>query len=228
MTKKKNVILALPGRSYSGTFMTSMTETVVNLMQQGYGVKLVNDYSSFVTFSRMKTLGLSVLRGADQKPFDAKEDYDVWVTIDSDIAFNAQQVIKLIEDTDKYPVISGLYRMIDMEHVAAIKNWDEAYFKKHGTFEFIKAKDVAGMDEYTEVAYNGMGFFACTRKVLEDDKLKYPYFTRPLVEMKGDNGKLLRDSCSEDVAFCRNLQDAGYKIMVNTKLVVGHEKTITI
>jgi len=208
--------------------MTSMLETAVTLMQEGYGVKIVNEYSSFVTFSRMKTLGLDVRRGADQKPFDAKEDYHVWVTIDSDIAFNAQQVIKLIEDTDKYPVISGFYRMSDLEHVAAIKNWDEAYFKKHGSFEFIKAADVEGMDEYTEVAYNGMGFFACTRKVLEDDKLKYPYFTRPLVEMEGDDGKILRDTCSEDVAFCKNLQDAGYKIMVNTKLVVGHEKTIAI
>jgi len=228
MAKKKNIILALPGRSYSGKFMTSMLETAVTLMQEGYGVKIVNEYSSFVTFSRMKTLGLDVRRGADQKPFDAKEDYHVWVTIDSDIAFNAQQVIKLIEDTDKYPVISGFYRMSDLEHVAAIKNWDEAYFKKHGSFEFIKAADVEGMDEYTEVAYNGMGFFACTRKVLEDDKLKYPYFTRPLVEMEGDDGKILRDTCSEDVAFCKNLQDAGYKIMVNTKLVVGHEKTIAI
>jgi len=228
MAKKKNIILALPGRSYSGKFMTSMLETAVTLMQEGYGIKIVNEYSSFVTFSRMKTLGLSVLRGADQKPFDAKEDYHVWVTIDSDIAFNAQQVIKLIEDTDKYPVISGFYRMSDLEHVAAIKNWDEAYFKKHGSFEFIKAGDVEGMDEYTEVAYNGMGFFACTRKVLEDDKLKYPYFTRPLVEMEGDDGKILRDTCSEDVAFCKNLQDAGYKIMVNTKLVVGHEKNLTI
>ena len=152
MAKKKNIILALPGRTYSGQFMSSLLETVATMMQQGYGIRVVNEYSSFVTFSRMKTLGLSVLRGADQKPFDAKEDYDVWVTIDSDIAFNAQQVIKLIEDTDKYPVISGLYRMIDMEHVAAIKNWDEAYFKKHGTFEFIKAKDIPDMDEYTEVA----------------------------------------------------------------------------
>jgi len=228
MAKKKNIILALPGRTYSGQFMSSLLETVATMMQQGYGIRVVNEYSSFVTFSRMKTLGLSVLRGADQKPFDGREDYHVWITIDSDIAFRPEQVIKLVEDTDKYPVISGLYRMIDMEHVAAIKNWDEAYFKKHGTFEFIKAKDVPDMDEYTEVAYNGMGFFACTRKVLEDDKFKYPYFTRPLVEMKGDNGKLLRDSCSEDVAFCKNLQDAGYKIMVNTKLVVGHEKTLTI
>ena len=116
--------------------------------------------------------------------------------------------------------------MIDMKYVAAIKDWDEAYFKKHGTFEFIKAKDVPDMDEYTEVAYNGMGFLPVL-KGFRNDKLKYPYFTRPLVEMKGDNGKLLRDSCSEDVAFCKNLRMRAIRLC-NTKLVVGHEKTLTI
>ena len=63
MAKKKNIILALPGRTYSGEFMTSLLETVATMMQQGYGIRVVNEYSSFVTFSRMKTLGLSVFEG---------------------------------------------------------------------------------------------------------------------------------------------------------------------
>jgi hypothetical protein len=32
---------------------------------------------AYVTFSRMKTLGLDVLRGADQKPFGGQVDYDI-------------------------------------------------------------------------------------------------------------------------------------------------------
>ena len=83
MAKKKNIIIALPGRTYSGQFLSSLLETVATMMQQGYGIRVVNEYSSFVTFSRMKTLGLSVLRGVDQKPFDGRQDYDVWLTIDS-------------------------------------------------------------------------------------------------------------------------------------------------
>jgi hypothetical protein len=55
------------------------------LTQKGYKVTLINEYSSFVSFSRMKTLGLDVMRGATQVPFDGKVDYDVWLTIDSDI-----------------------------------------------------------------------------------------------------------------------------------------------
>ena len=58
--------------------------------------------------------------------------------------------------------------------------------------------------------------------------MKYPYFSYPLIEMEAEDGTLLRDVCSEDVAFCKNLIDAGVDIIVNTTLRVGHEKTLVI
>ena len=71
-----------------------------------------------------------------------------------------------------------------------------------------------------------MGLFACRKGVIE--KLKYPYFSYPLVEMEGKDGVMLTDTCSEDVSFCKNLTDAGFEIIVNTSLRVGHEKTLVI
>jgi hypothetical protein len=168
----------------------------------------------------MKTLGLDVLRGADQKPFGEKVDYDVWLTIDSDIMFTPNQVLELVEDTEKYPVVSGLYRMEDLKHYACVKKWDTDYFKQTGSFQFMKV-DEGSSNKYISVAYNGMGFFACRKGVIE--KLKYPYFSYPLIEIEG-----LKDMCSEDVAFCKNLTDAGFEITVNTTLRVGHEKTLVI
>jgi len=196
------------------------------LVQKGYKVTLINEYSSFVPFSRMKTLGLNVMLGATQIPFNGELDYDVWLTIDSDIFFIPDQVIELIEDTDKHPVVSGLYRMTDLKHYAAVKEWDMDFFKKHGTFEFIKVGELDETEKYMKVAYNGMGFFACRKGVIEN--LKYPYFSYPLIEMETEDGKVLRDMCSEDVAFCKNLKDAGYEVVVNTTLRVGHEKTLVI
>jgi hypothetical protein len=222
----KKVIIALPGREYSGNFLKNWSETLMMLTQKGYKVTLANEYSSFVPFSRMKTLGLDVTRGATQVPFDGRIDYDVWLTIDSDIFFIPEQVIELIEDTDKYPVVSGLYRMTDLTHYAAVKKWDTEFFKKHGTFEFIKADELDTTEKYMKVAYNGMGFFACRKGVIEN--LKYPYFSYPLIEIETEDGKVLRDMCSEDVAFCKNLKDAGYDVIVNTTLRVGHEKTLVI
>jgi|SRR6056300_97750 hypothetical protein len=224
--KMKTVIIALPGREYSGIFLKNWSQTLIELTQRGYKVIMMNDYSSFVPFSRMKTLGLDVLRGATQVPFNGKIDYDVWLTIDSDIVFNSEQVIELIEDTEKYPVVSGLYRMIDLQHYAAVKEWNLEYFKKTGSFEFLKVDALDTTEKYMKVAYNGMGFFACRKGVIEN--IKYPYFSYPLIEIETEDGKLLRDMCSEDVAFCKNLKDAGYNVIVNTSLRVGHEKTLVI
>jgi hypothetical protein len=222
----KTVVIALPGRQYSNSFIKNWSETLIRLVKK-YNILMMNEYSSFVPFSRMKTLGLDVMRGATQVPFGGNLEYDVWLTIDSDIFFTPEQVIELIEDTEKYPVVSGLYRMQDLKHYAAVKEWDTEYFKKHGTFEFISVEKLHNTKkEYLEVAYNGMGFFACRKGVIEN--LKYPYFSYPLIEIEAEDGKILRDMCSEDVAFCKNLKDAGYKIIVNTDIRVGHEKMLVI
>ena len=223
MTK---IVVALPGRTFSGRFMMNLLNTMMTLKSQGHDAVVTNEYSSYVTFSRMKTLGLDVRRGVDQKPFLGKLDYDVWLTIDSDIIFTPDQILELIKDTEKYPVVSGLYRMEDLTHYACVKEWDVEYFKQNGTFQFMKNEDLEGTPKYLPVAYNGMGFFACRREVLE--KLKYPYFSYPLVEIEGKDGVLMRDTCSEDVAFCKNLTDAGIEVIVNTTLRVGHEKTLVI
>ena len=222
----KTVAIALPGREFSGNFLKNWSQTLLELTGRGYKIVMLNEYSSYVPFSRMKTLGLNVLRGATQVPFNGEVNYDVWLTINSDIFFIPEQVIELIEDTDKYPVVSGLYRMSDLQHYAAVEEWDMEYFKKHGTFEFLKVKDLDTSEKYMKVAYNGLGFFACRKGVIEN--LKYPYFSYPLVEIETEDGKVLREMCSEDFAFCKNLKDAGYNVTVNTNLRVGHEKTLVI
>ncbi len=154
------VVVALPGRTFSGTFLMRWSETLLELTKRGYQVMVSNEFSSFVTFSRMKTLGLDVLRGADQKPFGDKVDYDVWLTIDSDIVFTPEQVIELLEDTKKYPVVSGLYRMQDMTHLACVKDWDLDYFKKNGSFE-VHARRFDG--RYGQVHIGGVQWYGLLR-----------------------------------------------------------------
>jgi hypothetical protein len=220
------IVVALPGRDYSGEFLCNWSQTLIELTRLGHEVVMINEFSSFVSFSRMKTLGLDVLRGATQVPFDGKIDYDVWITIDSDIFFLPEQLMELINDTNTYPVVSGIYRMADLHHYAAVKDWDIEYFKKHGSFKFLTKEELDESEKYIPVVYNGMGFFACRKGVIEN--LKYPYFSYPLMEVETEDGKIIRDMCSEDVAFCKNLKDAGYKIIVNTNLRVGHEKRLVI
>jgi hypothetical protein len=225
------VVVALPGNTYSGNFLVCWTRAVNLLFERNYEVVILNRYSSYVTFSRMLTLGLDVLRGVTQTPFDGKLPYDVWVTIDSDVLFTPEQLIELIEATEQHPVVSGIYRMADGEHYAAVKDWNETYFASHGTFQFLKQADMDAWVQETQqrfmpVAYNGMGFFAVRRGVFE--KLTYPYFVTDLQEIRCPDGRMLRDTASEDVALCRNLSKAGIPIMILPGLRVGHEKKVIL
>ena len=90
MTK---VVIALPGRTFSGRFVINLMNTIVVLKDRGYDAVITNEYSSYVLFARMKTLGLDVLKGVDQVPFGGKLEYDVWLTIDSDIIFNQSRIL---------------------------------------------------------------------------------------------------------------------------------------
>lgn len=135
--KKKRVVIALPGDSFSSKFLISWTSALNVIWEsQKYDMIVSPGVSSYVTFARMQTLGLDVLRGVHQKPFN-NLDFDVWVTIDSDIIFSPQQLIDLIESTELHPVVSGMYRMSNLTNYAIVKEWNTDFFIKNGFFEFI-------------------------------------------------------------------------------------------
>jgi hypothetical protein len=250
--KKTRVIIGLPGDNFSQAFMLSWTSALNTLWGTGrYEIMVAPGKSSFVSFARMQTLGLDVLRGKKQKPFNG-EDYDVYVSIDSDVVFSPVQLIELIECTRLHPVVSGYYMMASNKQFAVVKDWDKAYFLKNGSFKFLEPADLepyvkraidyaqdrkkaeeekkevppAREPEFLNVSYAGMGFFACRKEVL--DALQYPYFFRELQKMRSQDGIEIVDMCSEDVAFCKNIQEAGYDVMLHTTLRVGHEKKVVL
>jgi cellulose synthase/poly-beta-1,6-N-acetylglucosamine synthase-like glycosyltransferase len=229
--RRRRIVVALPGREFSGTFLMAWTRALQALWRLDWDVVVLNRFSSFVTFSRMQTLGLDVLRGADQKPFNGELEYDVWVTIDSDVVFTPEQLIELVESTDVHSVVCGAYRMADLKHYAVVQTWDTAFFASTGSFQFLTPEAVEAwrattQQKFMPVSYAGMGFMAVRREALE--RLSYPYFFAPLQEIAGADGRLLRDVCSEDVAFCKNLEAAGDTIYLHTGLRVGHEKSLVI
>ena len=231
LPKKKKVVIGIPGDNFSSKFLVAWTSALNVLWEtQKYDLVISPGVSSFVTFARMQTLGLDVLRGIQQKPFN-NLDFDVWVTIDSDILFTPQQLIDLIEATELHPVVSGMYRMSNLTQYAIVKEWNTDFFLKNGTFEFITPEFVEKWKQETNlkfmpVNYTGMGFFAMRREVLK--RMNYPYFNAEIQEIISDDGLIIRDMCSEDVAFCKNIQKLGIPIVINTDLRVGHNKLISI
>lgn len=229
--QKKVILFGLPGNSYSSQFLISWTNTFSYLLKTGlYDIIIAPGVSSFVSFARMSTLGLNVLNGIDQKPINGTH-FDIWITIDSDIIFTPEQVIQLIEGTDKHSVVSGLYRMSDLQHFAVVKEWDTNYFLQNGSFEFLTQDYIDNWKKetslkYMPVNYTGLGFFACKKEVLY--KMQYPYFDGELHEINVDSTKIIRDISGEDVNFCKNIVKAGYEIILDTDLRVGHLKQIII
>lgn len=225
---KKKVVIGLPGNNFSSKFLVSWTSSLNTLWEMNkYDIVVSPGVSSYVSFARMQTLGLSNLRGIDQKAFDGMH-FDVFVTIDSDIVFTAQNLIDLIEATEEKDVVAGYYRMSDLKNLVIVKDWDINHFKKTGSLKYLQQEDMEEYKEhkYLKVAYCGMGFMALTKNAI--DSLSYPYFHTDLQEFKGTDGKLIREMCSEDVSFCRNLTKEGFEINILPKLRVGHEKGLII
>ena len=229
--KVKKIVFAIPGDNFSSKFLIAWTATISKLWEtRRYDIMISPATGSFVPFVRMSSLGLDVLRGENQKPFDG-QPFDIWITIDSDIVFTYEQIINLIESTDEHPVVAGMYRMADLVNFAFVKNWDETYFKERGTFQFITPEEIENWKKETEfkyfpVVYSGMGFMAIRREVF--DKLKYPFFDSELITITKEDGTIIRDICSEDVSFCKKISQAGFQIMVNTDIRVGHIKSLVI
>ena len=229
--QKKRVVIGIPGSSFSSQFLLAWTRARYVLWDSNkYDVVVAPGTSSFVSFARMKTLGLDVLRGRDQKPFNGMP-YDVFVTLDSDVIFTPDQLIELIDSTDKVPVVAGMYMMADCKHFAVVKDWDTSFFAESGTFQFLTADAVQELQnvadaKFVPVSYAGMGFMAIRKEVL--DKLQYPYFHTGLQSITKSDGTQLVDMCSEDVSLCKNIQEAGFTVYLHTGLRVGHLKELII
>lgn len=213
------IIFCMPGRSYSREFLLAWSDLMMQVSSKGHQVMISQQYSSVVHFARTKCIGGDVLKGVDQKPFQGKIEYDAMMWIDSDILFKPEDFFALLDSP--HDVTAGLYMMEDLQHFATVKEWNEEYFKKKGTFKFMQPDDVIGVPQYLPVAYTGMGWMLIKKGVVED--LKYPWFHSPL-DTIGD----IVDMNSEDVAFCKALTAAGHTIYIDTKVRVGHQKLITI
>jgi predicted peroxiredoxin len=89
---------------------------------------------------------------------------------------------------------------------------DQYYVADATGKELLKSTDIAKDDKDTvDVAFTGLGFFACKKKVL--DALEYPYFTNIL---------------SDEVSFCKSIVEKGFKVMLCKELRVGRSMTVLL
>jgi len=230
------VIFCVPGRQFSNKFLLSWNEVFSKMIYSGkYKVALSNAYSSQVNFARAQCLHCNVLDGPDQMPFKGKLDYDVLFWLDSDMVFNFEMVEHLILNCyHNFPVVSGLYALDGGQQLCCVENWDYEYYIKNGGFEFLtneKRKELLDSgNEWLKCAYTGMGCMAIRKGVLEDSRLKYPWFFSNIrrIDVIHPTIPYVTDGTSEDVSFIRNLIENGIidGVMVSLAAKFGHEKSI--
>jgi len=210
------IVFCLPGRSFSNNFLQSWTTLNNWCLSNGILPILSNQYDSVVYYVRNKCLGGSVTRGVNQKPFNGEVDYDYLMWIDSDMVFEPKDFINLLNMN--VPIASGLYKTADNIHYATVKDWNIDHYIENGSFEFLTEDSIKDISEPFEADYTGFGWILFKKGVFES--LEYPWF-RPEWE---DFGNGVKEFTSEDVGFCKNIREKGYKIYINPNVVVGHEK----
>lgn len=213
------IVFCMPGKSYSREFLLAWSDLLMQATARGHQCMISQQYSSVVHFARTKCLGGDVTKGPDQKPFQGQVEYDVMMWIDSDIVFKPEDFFALLESP--HDVTAGMYMMEDLQHMAVVQKWDEDFFAKNGTFEFLRPEDLKDAPQYMPVAYAGMGWMLIRKGVIED--LKYPWFWSDLQRVGG-----LADMNSEDVSLCRAMEAAGHQVFIDTEVRVGHQKLMLI
>ena len=218
MLNNKIIVICLPGNTYSGKFMTSLIELIFYIQSQGGQALISQDYSSMVNFARCKVAGADVTRGKNQTPFGGQQ-YDYMLWIDSDIVFGIHQFDRLVKMDCE--VASGWYSQPGMT-TPVVEKMDDAFFREHGTYEFIKTEEMKKRKFSFKADYIGFGWVLVKRGVFE--RMEYPWFAPKLQDL----GNGMQDMCSEDVAWCLDAKKAGIEVYVDPLAHVGHEKNQVI
>jgi GT2 family glycosyltransferase len=219
MEKQLNIVFCLPGETFSGAFLECWSRLVAFCMKNNIQPILSRAQSCNIYYVRNMCLEPDIKRGPGQKPFDGKIDYDYIMWIDSDIMFTTEQFMQLLSHGSD--IVSGVYLMQGGREFATVKDWDEEYFKVNGSFRHFTPQDLEGSEELIEVAYTGMGFMLMKKGVMES--LEYPWF-KPIEKCIGS----MVDFTTEDVSFCLRAKEAGWRILIDPAVKVGHEKKIVL
>ncbi len=198
----KKIVFCLPGNSYKRAFFDSWIklENYLNINKIDYVVSTAGGSN----ISKVRERCVRPFRSGSnhpKEPFFGDIDYSYLMWIDSDIVFTPEHFQTLLDHKEN--IVSGLYKNAKGDFVCQID-------------DRITAEEQAG--KLIEVFWAGMGFMLIKRGVLEN--INPPWFqTAPI-----DTHDRKDVFAGEDIFFCYRAREAGYKVFVEPKVVVGHIK----
>ena len=175
-----------------------------------YGVKVEFGFVTCTLVHHARTLLANVF-------LDRKTEFDRIFFIDSDMKWSPVDFMKVLTKTRKHSIVVGIYP----------RRSDEGGY--YVTFTPGTENDPPDDDGLTEIDATGLGFACISREVMEciaasSPKLKYNHATEPMPSIfrMDDDGTMAR---GEDYAFWADVKEAGYKIMADATVKLGHVGT---
>jgi hypothetical protein len=209
---KVNVIICTPGHSLMASYVKSLLKLIDVFNQKNITWAWSCEYSSHVADAREMTLnGDNHNSFTEQRPFKGQVEYDKLLWIDSDIAFEPEDAMKLIE-SDK-DITTGAY---------LLSNGEAPIYGKLLMPGF-HYEEIKKMTEPIQVEGCGFGFVAVKSGVFES--MTRPWFQSTM--FTSDDGYTF-PMMGEDLAWCKRAIDYGYKIWFDPTVRVLHHKMMKL
>jgi hypothetical protein len=194
-------------------YVQSLAATISYLREEGYAVRYLNKYSSFIPTARELT-------AIDKWSHDYSTNqialgeftYDKIFWIDSDIEWTIEDFMALFNSG--LNIVSGLYVLDPAGSVAVNYPNDRGVPTRVNKVEFLLH------DEPVEVGGVGFGFVCMKYGVFES--IPRPWFLIGKVQWSEDSE--MRVNVGEDYSWCGKAQQSGYKIYVDPNVKVRHHK----
>jgi hypothetical protein len=197
-------------------YVKSLTASLSALSDRGMSYKWLSGYSSLVHNAREISMGGDTFLSPDDRgPLHGKCTYKTIIWIDSDISWEVEDFMKLV-DTDQ-DILTGAYLLAD----GMITSVHSDQFPSG-----IPKEVVLSIDEPTEVQAAGFGFIAIKQGIFE--RIQRPWFGMLNQAITDSHGNQIIISVGEDISWCAKAQQAGFKIIFDPSILVTHHKTIKI
>ena len=197
------------GRHVSGVFAESLLE----LVRDG----LLDDGWIYVQSGPR----IASARNTVVSKFLEAKTADYLLMVDTDMSFTSEQVNHLLSTADEDTILGGLCFTGDTEITPTL-------YRMHEIAGKFKGSDIVWnypRNARVEVDATGAAFILIPRKVLAamrdvlEEKTAFPWFAeseRDLVTI------------GEDVTFCMRARSLGFKVVVDTRVVIDHLKERTV
>jgi hypothetical protein len=211
-----NVLICTPGHSMEAEYVKSLVETLKILDSKGITYKYLSEYSSTVSGAREGTLmGSLFLDAFNTKPLGGRATYNKIFWIDSDISWDPLDFISLYQ-SDK-DIISGVY----------VNNKGLPMFTQLESQLDISVLDMCKYKDVFEISAAGFGFIVIKNGIYE--VMERPWFESIYQEIQNeDKSKTMRIPFGEDYSWCYRARHHGYKIFLDPKVKVNHNKKVSL